>query len=172
MEIPDLLQDLYGRIGPLAHEAVADLDVDQLNHRPSTDANSIGWLVWHIARVLDHQICEQSGERQLWLDGDWAARLGRGPDANDIGFGQSPADAAAVRVERAADVLDYLDAVCTRTDEYLGALRGPDLDKVVDTSWDPPVTLGVRLMSVADDCLQHGGQAMYVRGMLGHRGKY
>ena len=172
MEISDLLQELYGRVGPLASEAVEGLDVDQLNHRPTDDANSIGWLVWHIARVLDHQICEQSGEQQLWLDGDWAARMGRTPDANDIGFGQSAEQAAAVRVEKASDVLDYLNAVCARTGQYLGTLHAGDLEKIVDTSWDPPVTLGVRLVSVADDCLQHAGQAMYVRGMLGHRGKY
>ena len=29
---------------------------------------------------------------------------------------------------------------------------GPDdLDRVVDRRWDPPVTLGVRLVSIADD---------------------
>jgi hypothetical protein len=37
---------------------------------------------------------------------------------------------------------------------------------VVDRRWTPPVTLGVRLVSVADDCLQHVGQAAYVRGLL------
>ena len=39
-----------------------------------------------------------------------------------------------------------------------------DLDRVVDRRWDPPVTLGVRLVSIADDSLQHAGQAAYVRG--------
>ena len=46
-----------------------------------------------------------------------------------------------------------------------GALRD-DLDRVVDERWDPPVTLGVRLVSVVDDCAQHAGQAAYVRGLL------
>jgi hypothetical protein len=46
-------------------------------------------------------------------------------------------------------------------------LTAPDLDRVVDRRWDPPVTLGVRLVSVADDSLQHAGQAAYVRGLLG-----
>jgi hypothetical protein len=40
-----------------------------------------------------------------------------------------------------------------------------DLDRVVDTNWDPPVTLGVRLVSVISDGLQHAGQAAYVRGV-------
>jgi hypothetical protein len=172
MEIPDLLQELYGRIAPLAHEAVSDLDADGLNHRPNAESNHVGWLVWHIARVLDHQICGQSGERQLWLDGDWAARLHREPEADDIGFGHTPEQVAALRVEKASDVLDYLDAVSERTKNYLGSLSGADLDKVIDSSYTPPVTLGVRLVSVADDCLQHAGQALYLRGVLGHRGKY
>jgi hypothetical protein len=38
---------------------------------------------------------------------------------------------------------------------------------VVDRRWDPPVTLGVRLVSVVNDCAQHVGQAAYVRGLLG-----
>jgi hypothetical protein len=43
-----------------------------------------------------------------------------------------------------------------------------DLDRVVDDRWDPPVTMGVRLVSIADDCMQHAGQAAYVRGLLGY----
>ena len=39
--------------------------------------------------------------------------------------------------------------------------------QAVDRRWDPPVTLGVRLISVADDDIQHAGQAAYVRGLLG-----
>jgi len=36
---------------------------------------------------------------------------------------------------------------------------------VVDELYSPPVTLGVRLVSIVDDCLQHLGQAAYVRGL-------
>jgi hypothetical protein len=39
----------------------------------------------------------------------------------------------------------------------------------VDQSWDPPVTAGVRLISIVGDCLQHLGQAAYVKGLLGSR---
>ena len=44
----------------------------------------------------------------------------------------------------------------------LEGLAPDDLDRVVDRRWDPPVTLGVRLVSIADDSLQHAGQAAYV----------
>ena len=57
--------------------------------------------------------------------------------------------------------------VHVQTTEYLSAVTDPDLDRVVDTGYDPPVTLGVRLVSVISDDLQHAGQAAYVRGLLG-----
>lgn len=172
MEISDLMREMYGRIAPLCREAVQDLDAEALNHRPTPQSNSIGWLIWHVARVVDHQIGEQSGDHQLWVEGTWAGRLGMGEQADDIGFGHSPERVAAFRIDDAAVLLDYLDAVQTRTQAYLGSLTGADLDRVVDRSWDPHVSLGVRLVSVADDALQHAGQAAYVRGMLGHPGKY
>jgi hypothetical protein len=43
--------------------------------------------------------------------------------------------------------------------------RDGDLDRIVDTRWDPPVTLGVRLVSTIADCLQHVGQAAYAKGL-------
>src|SRR5262249_23943363 len=60
----------------------------------------------------------------------------------------------------------YCDAVIRRATEYVCGLSGPDLDRIVDTRWDPPVTLGVRLISVISDDLQHAGQAAYLRGLL------
>jgi hypothetical protein len=63
--------------------------------------------------------------------------------------------------------VEYLDAVWGRTRALLEGLTAADLDRVVDRRWDPPVTLGVRLVSIADDSLQHVGQAAYVRGLLG-----
>ena len=49
---------------------------------------------------------------------------------------------------------------------FLSGLTDADLDRVVDDEWDPPVTLGVRLISVIDDDAQHAGQAAYIRGLL------
>jgi hypothetical protein len=65
-------------------------------------------------------------------------------------------------------LVEYLDAVYARIRTLLEGLSDDDLDRVVDRGWDPPVTMGVRLVSVADDCLEHVGQAAYVRGLLGY----
>lgn len=167
MDVAAVFIELYGRIPPLARHAVEGLDVEQLTARPTPDANPIGWLVWHLARVQDGHVADLLDEDQLWAGGDWAGRFGLDPDPADTGYGHSAEQVAAVRPEGPGVLLEYLDAVDARTRSMLEGLVPADLDRIVDRSWDPPVTLGVRLVSVADDSLQHVGQAAYVRGLLG-----
>jgi Protein of unknown function (DUF664) len=167
MNAAALLLELYGRIPPLARRAVEGLDVDRLTQRPSPEANTIAWLVWHLTRVQDHHVSEILESEQIWVGSDWADRFGLEPDPSNTGYGHSSEEVASVRPERPQVLLDYLDAVDARSRGMLGGLTTADLDRVVDRRWDPPVTMGVRLVSIADDCLQHAGQAAYVRGLLG-----
>jgi hypothetical protein len=166
MDIASLLLELYGRIPPLAEAAVDGLDEQELCAAPKPGANPIGWLVWHVGRVQDHHIGELLGAEQVWVSGDWARRCGLAPDPSNTGYGHSAEEVRAVRPENAAVLLGYLGAVQARTTEMLEGLAADDLDRVIDRRWDPPVTVGVRLVSVADDNLQHLGQAAYVRGLL------
>ena len=168
MDVTPVLMDLFGRIPPLVDAAVAGLDVDQLHWRPGPDANPIGWLVWHLTRVQDHHVAELGGEDQLWVTGEWAAGFGLAPDPGNTGYGHKSNDVDAVRPESSEVLVDYHEAVNARTVAMLPSLTPLDLDRIVDRRWDPAVTLGVRLVSIADDSLQHAGQALYVRGLLGH----
>lgn len=166
MDVSELLLELYGRIGPLARRGVDGLTAAQLRRSPARGANTIGWLVWHLARVQDHHVAEILDVDQVWVSGDWAKRFGLEPDPSNTGYGHEPSEAAAVRPDGAQSLLDYLDAVEARTTQMIRELSPADLDRIVDRRWDPPVSLGVRLVSIADDSLQHAGQACYVRGLL------
>lgn len=167
MDVSDLLIEAYGRIPPLAEAAVDGLDAEALATPPGPGANTVGWLVWHLARVQDHHVAELLDEDQLWVTGDWAARFGLEADPGNTGYGHDAEEVAAVRPDGPEACTGYLAAVQERTEAYLRTLSGSDLDRVVDDRWDPPVTLGVRLVSVADDSLQHVGQAAYARGLRG-----
>jgi hypothetical protein len=166
MDVSSLFTELFGRIPPLARAAVDTTDVAVLTRSPEPGANTIAWLVWHLARVQDHHVADLLDTDQIWVGGDWAARFGLAPDPSNTGYGHSAEEMAEVQPRDPQDLLDYLDAVMARTNEMLGTLGPDDLDRIVDTRWDPPVTLGVRLVSIADDCLQHAGQAAYVRGLV------
>ncbi|PRY12861.1 mycothiol transferase [Kineococcus rhizosphaerae] len=165
MDSKDLLLDLYGRIPDAVHAAVDGLDDETLAARLDPGANSIAWLVWHLARVQDDHVSEVAGTEQTWVADGWARRFALPFADGETGYGFSAEQVGQVRV--GADLLaGYLDAVHQRTTGYLAGLSAADLDRVVDVRWDPPVTLGVRLVSVADDDLEHAAQAAYVRGVL------
>ncbi|MGW0213495.1 mycothiol transferase [Micromonospora chokoriensis] len=166
MDVSDLLTETYDRLPDLVSAAVDGLSPEQLRHEPTPGHNSIGWLIWHLTRVQDHHVAEVLDAEQIWVGGDWAGRFGLTADPDDTGYGHSPAQVAAVRPESAQALIDYYGAVASRTGKFLAGLRPADLDRVVDEAWDPPVTLGVRLVSVAEDDLQHVGQAAYLRGLL------
>ena len=84
-----------------------------------------------------------------------------------VHYGHSADEVLSVRPDGAAAITGYLDAVQQRTVTMVRGLTPDELDRVVDEGWDPPVTLGVRLVSIADDNLQHVGQAAYVKRLVG-----
>jgi uncharacterized damage-inducible protein DinB len=166
MTSAQLLTDAFGRVRETVHEAAGGLTAAQLAHRVGDRANSIGWLVWHLTRIQDDHVADAAGTPQVWTRDGWAARFGLPFDPSDTGYGHTSEEVAAVRVGSADLLTGYHDAVHDRTAEYVGSLTDGDLARIVDRAWDPPVTLGVRLISVISDDLQHAGQAAFVRGLL------
>ncbi|GGK80768.1 mycothiol transferase [Mangrovihabitans endophyticus] len=161
-----VLAEAHGRLPGLVRQAVRDLTPDQLRWVPADGANSIGWLVWHLARVQDSHIADLLDAEQVYISGEWAPRFGLKPSPSDTGYGATAAQVAAVAPESWTALTDYYHAVHARTADYLSGLSDDDLDAVIDEAWDPPVTRGVRLVSIVDDDVQHAGQAAYVRGLL------
>ena len=165
MDSAELLTDAFERVVEDARSAVSGLTADQLTHRPGGHQNSICWLIWHLARVEDDHVSDLAGLDQAWTSDGWYERFGLELPPEDTGYGHSSADVDRVRADPAL-LVDYLTAVTDRTLAYLPTLTEADFDRVVDANWDPPVTLGVRLVSVINDTTQHVGQAAYVRGLL------
>jgi uncharacterized damage-inducible protein DinB len=165
MDVSGYMVELYGRLPDLVRHAVEGLDDEDLVTPPQPGANTIAWLVWHLTRVQDHHVAALVDEPQRYLIDAWYERFGRDPDPEDHGYGHQESDVLSVR-GTASDLIAYHDAVHERTIDLLRGLQPADLDEVVDQSWDPPVTMGVRLACLASDCLQHAGQAAYARGLL------
>ncbi len=166
-----LLVDSFERVSGLVESLTDGLSPELATWRPDDAANSIGWLLWHLTRVQDDHVADLAGEDQVWPR--WRDRFGLpfGPWAT--GYGQSAEEAAQVRAS--ADLLaGYHADVHQLTLRYLERVRSnggeAELARVVDESWRPPVTAGVRLVSVIGDTLQHLGQAAYVKGLANRAG--
>ncbi|WP_236796886.1 DUF664 domain-containing protein [Amycolatopsis sp. GM8] len=165
MTVADLVIDGFDRIQQVVHGAVRGLTEDQLAESPGGATNTIAWLVWHLTRVQDDHLADLEDAPQVWTERGWHDRFGLPFSPGTTGYGHSAADVAAVRAT-AGLLTGYHDAVHDQTVEWLGGLKESQLDRIVDESWNPPVTLGVRLVSVLSDDLQHAGQAAYARGVL------
>ena len=170
MKTNELLLDAFGRVRETVEATLEGLDGAALALRPGGTGNSIAWLVWHLGRVEDVQVADVAGREQVWTAQDFVGRFGLPLTANDTGYGHSREQVDAVRAE-AGLLLEYYDAVHRQTVDFLETLSEGDLDRIVDTRWDPPVTLGVRLVSTLADCLQHVGQAAYAKGLKPPQGR-
>jgi uncharacterized damage-inducible protein DinB len=166
MTSAELLTDAFERIRAAVHGAVQGLSPDRLTVRLDDHANSIAWLVWHLTRIQDDHIADVAGVEQAWTSGGFAERFALPFDTAATGYGHTAADVAAVTVDSAQLLSDYHDAVHEQTVRFVGRITDADLDRIVDEAWDPPVSLGVRLVSVVNDNTQHAGQAAFVRGVV------
>jgi len=166
MNSADLLTDAFGRVQESVHDVVEGLDAEQLAARATAGANSIAWLVWHLTRVQDDHVAGVAGTEQIWTARKWSERFGLPLPLLSTGYGHDSGDVAAVRVDSPGLLTGYYDDVHEQTISYVRGLTDADLDRVVDRAWDPPVTLGARLVSVVNDDTQHVGQAAFIRGIV------
>lgn len=165
----DLLVDAFGRVREVVHAAARGLTAEQLAARLDEDANSIAWLLWHLTRVQDDHVADALGGEQVWHAQGWEQRFGLPFEPHETGYAHRSQDVAAVLVDSPDLLIGYYDAVYEQTIERVRGLGEQDFDRIVDKSWDPPVSLGVRLISVISDTLQHAGQAAFIRGILDRR---
>jgi uncharacterized damage-inducible protein DinB len=162
----ELLTNAFRQIRDLGHSATDGLHAEQLNAQIADGANTVSWLLWHLARVQDDHVAEVAGTEQVWTAAGWADRFDLPISAAATGYGHSADEVTQVTVDSGELLTGYLDAVTDATLAYLETLTASDLDRVVDESYDPPVTLGVRLLSVVGDDLQHVGQAAFASGLV------
>jgi hypothetical protein len=160
----ELLRDAFTRLIEHVDELTEGLTDERANYRPTPNANSIAWLIWHSARVQDIQLAPIADIEQVWTHEGWVDRFGLDLPRNDTGYGHGPDEVAKVRAP--VDLLvGYYHDVHTVTLEFVDRVTAEDLARIVDKNWDPPVTASARLVSIIDDCAQHLGQAAYVLGI-------
>ena len=163
---------LFDRMPDLVADAVGDLSADALARRVDPAANTIAWLVWHLARVEDDHISSSAAAlghprhtEQTYVGSGFADRFALPFDVRVHGYGMSTEDVDKVRADGTL-LVEYYRAVHEKTDAFLAEVRDTEWDQVVDEGWDPPVTLLGRITSVAGEVHQHVGQAAFVRGVL------
>ncbi len=162
--VRELLRDSFIRLIEHVDDVTDGLTDEVSSYRPTPEANTIAWLVWHSARVQDAQLCDIAGIEQVWFRDGWADRFNLDLPRDSHGYGHSAEEVAKVRAP--AELLaGYYHAVHHVTLEYVASVTPDELARIVDRRWTPAVTASARLVSIIDDCAQHLGQAAYLRGI-------
>ena len=161
-----VLTDSFERITQDLPGIVAGLEPEELLWRPDPDANSIAWLVWHLARVQDDHMAGIGEVPQVWTSQGWEQRFALPYETSDIGWQQTSEQVAEFDVADPELLVGYQSAAQDMTLQVLGNLDAAGYARIVDRRWDPPVTAAVRVVSVINDITQHLGQAGYLRGLV------
>ncbi len=161
----DILRDTYGRIAELLPMFLRDLSPQTILWRPDPDANSIGWLAWHLTRVQDDHLAGVGQCEQVWTSAGFADRFALPYAVHEHGYGHTSEQVGAFHVTDVELFTAYHAAVHEMTMRVLDGLDDTAYDRVVDERFDPPVTAAVRLVSVIGDASAHLGQIGYVRGL-------
>ena len=165
MDSLDIVRDSLGRVHELIPAVQDGLSGDDLLWRPDPEANSIGWLIWHLTRIEDDHVAHLGGVDQVWTSDGWCQRFGLPYLRQAHGFRMTPVEVGAFNVTDTALLNGYAAATWAQTRALLDSLSPERLDEVIDARYTPPVTRGVRLVSVMVETAQHVGQAGYLRGL-------
>ena len=167
MTLAEILIDALSRSRERFDRALADVTLEQANTPPVPDiaprTNSLTWLAWHTAREIDLQISLMAGQEFVWFTGGHRERFALPLPDDTQDWRHTPEEAAQDAIDNDVHVIGaYAMAY-----GYMRSLAPERLDDIIDSSWDPPVTRGARLVSIIDDAAQHSGQAVYTRRLLG-----
>ena len=146
-------------------EIVRELSGEELAWKPAPHANSIGFLLWHMARVEDGWI-QRPVQRipHLWVSENWHEKFGMPEDQRDMGYGYTQEQIESQRPAPLKLLLDYGEAVRNATIAFIDSWDPETDDRQVKAAWG--------MISVTDvfqiliwELNQHGGQAGYIKGL-------
>ena len=162
--------DAYGRVGRILERALDGLTPDDLNWQPDPDSDSIGWLTWHLTRAQDVRLANLMGKEQLYISDEWYVKFNRSADPQDRGFGHSSEEVVSFKSPDVQILLGYYHAVLERTRNYIQSLSKAQLGEELNEARQSVPTVGMRIVDVLNDNLQHAGQVAYLRGLLKGKG--
>lgn len=178
--ILDSLQRRMRALHSLYDDALSTMDLDQVNHFEREGVVPIAFSLFHITNMIDASFMLMTGTPPIWND-DWEARIR--PAIADHGKHRTVAEMVHQRIGNYEAFQDYLQAVFTRTEQWLDGLDPAELTRIVITRPFPDQiasTYSARVagpdgITVLDavECwiyqhgLRHMGEIELARGLVG-----
>jgi hypothetical protein len=139
------------------------LTAEEMTWRPG-EANSIGFLMLHIARSEDLNIMTRfQGKQQVWASGKWFEKFGLAADETTFGWTKEKLESFVF--PGAKYILAYSDAVRVETTKYLEKLPSAELQRVVHNAYLGDLPIGKLFARMVIHFSGHIGEMSYIRGL-------
>jgi uncharacterized damage-inducible protein DinB len=156
------------------YRTLQGLTAAEMVWRPGPEANSIGFIVWHVARVEDRWLQRfAQDDTEVWRRDGWYQRCGL-PEG-DTGVGYNAEQVANFPMPAVEELQGYFDAVRRETLAYLQRIDAGELDVHPKRIPFPEVsggrglpddfTIGRMFRQLIGEENQHLGQVAYLRGL-------
>ena len=163
MDLKGFIEDALTQERDGLLEVIDDLTPAELAWRPGSEANHIGWILWHMFRAEDMWIqFFIQGRNEIWERDGWHERFGL--PTRDNGFGHTAEQVAGFPTLDMQELLGYAGAVREQTLEYLRGLGPEDFD-AVPRERRPETSVGVVFRLLGGEFNQHQGQVAYLKGL-------
>jgi hypothetical protein len=139
------------------------LTQDEIMWRPACGCNSIGLILFHIARGEDMFVNGfLQNKAHVWETGKWYNRLNV---AQNLGGSHLTVEQVnTFPVPKLADMMAYYTAVRKQTLAYLDAIKPADFEKKVKLPFGEFTMAGVFSLIIGHTA-QHIGEISYLRGL-------
>ena len=165
MTINEFITDALEKENGFLMDALDGLTSEELAWQPAPDANSIGWILWHMVRVEDMWIqFFAQFQTELWETEGWHEKFGL--PTRDNGFGHTAEQVNNFPGVDLEQFLQYRAAVRASTLAYLDTLN-PDDMATVPRERRPEMSLGAMFRQIIGEMYQHVGHIAYLRGLQG-----
>ncbi len=176
MELKEFIEKVLADYRHRLFLALDGLTPEELAWRPGPEANSIAFIVWHVARAEDRWFQRFAREStEVWIREDWSHKTGIPEE--DTGHGYTAEQVARFPMVKGEDLRQYFEAVRKETLSFLRGLASKDFDITPQREPAPDrpralsskpfegCTIGRMFRQIVAEFNQHLGQIQYLRGL-------
>jgi hypothetical protein len=164
MELKDYIKSELDGLKRNAGRVLNTLTQQEMMWRPACGCNSLGLILFHIARSEDSMVqAAIQGKKQLWETEKWFTKLNMAE--GEAGAHYTIDQVNAFPVPDVKELMAYYDSVRAKTIEYLQGLTPDAFERKVKMPFGEFSVAGVFSIIVSHTA-QHVGEISYLRGLL------
>ncbi|MHC4105618.1 MAG: DinB family protein [Planctomycetota bacterium] len=174
MELKDFIERALDALQQRYYRVLEGLTDVELAWQPCPNANSIGFIFWHVTRVEDRLVVHfAQGKPEVWIRDGWHQRWGIPEEITGLEY--PPEQVTSFPIPELKEMQKYFEAVRQETRTFLQTIdtigfedcppRTPYPESNLSVAFFQNFTVGHIFCQLIGEANQHLGQVAYIRGL-------